>query len=161
MKQSIFILLFLALIVAVSGCGGGDAKFSPDPSIGAQPGGDAPPPPDGGTGDGGAGQGGENTSQNKSSQERDCFLDGFCYRVCRTAAECPEGFSCIMNVCTYDCQTDSECGTGVFAIRGLSANRSLLRLGVSQMPIVRQDNTVARLTVASSFPQPALHAPRI
>lgn len=117
MKSKIATLIIVTVIAAglfAYGCGGGsDASFSPDPTVADMPGGDNPPDDTGGTGGGdtGGGGGGSGDSSAKDS-ERDCFLDGFCYRTCTSATECPEGFSCIMNVCTFDCQSDDECGTG-------------------------------------------------
>lgn len=112
MKQKIITAFVTCFVLVASGCGGGgDAIFSPDPSIAQVPGGGETP--DGDTGGGGGGSGSVNTTQSEGGQaSRDCFLDGFCLRTCRDASECPEGFSCIMKVCTFDCQTDAECGTG-------------------------------------------------
>lgn len=97
--------LFAAAILAFGCGGGGEASFSPDPNVAGAPEGEAPGgevPADGG---------GEGESA-KQAEERDCFLDGFCYRRCASASECPGGFSCVMHVCTFDCQSDDECGPG-------------------------------------------------
>lgn len=110
MKFKIAIFLILAAIAAfflAAGCGGSDASFSPDPSVANVPGGDTP----GGGDTGGSGDGSSDTSK-KSTDEKDCFLDGFCYKTCTSVSDCPAGFSCVMHVCTFDCQTDDECGTG-------------------------------------------------
>lgn len=110
MKVKVNMLVILVFVMAVffhAACGGGDASYSPDPTIGDVPGvGDEP---------GGGGGGGDDdvvVEDDGEAEERDCFLDGFCYRECETAAGCPAGFSCIMSVCTFDCQSDDECGTG-------------------------------------------------
>lgn len=107
MKFTTGVAVVLVLAFAGYGCGGagGDPEFSPDPSVGDLFGGNETP--GGGddvidaTGDG-----------DEAQEERDCFLDGFCYRACESAADCPDGFSCIMRVCTFDCQSDAECGAG-------------------------------------------------
>lgn len=108
MKLKMITLFMVTLIAAALfsyGCGGGDASFSPDPTVADVPGGEDPAGGGGGTGD-------DSEGSSKEVTERDCFLDGFCYRTCSTAEECPAGFSCIMKVCTFDCQSDDECGTG-------------------------------------------------
>lgn len=113
--KHIFIATFIiVLAAAVAGCGGGkDASFSPDPSIAQVPGGqDAPGGGDVGGGDGGDGTVNTGETAGGEPDDEDCFLNGFCYRACKVATECPQGFSCILYVCTYDCQTDQECGSG-------------------------------------------------
>lgn len=102
-------LVLVAISSAVffaAGCGGSDASFSPDPSVGENP--VAPAPgqtPGGGDGDVGGTQAGEVVTT-------DCFENGFCKRECATANDCPAGFSCVVNMCTFDCQSDAECGKG-------------------------------------------------
>lgn len=99
--STIAVMALLALVIA--GCGaGGDPSFSPDPTIGEAQGDQSAP-----SGDADATQ-----ANADAEEERDCFLDGFCYRECASAADCPSGFSCIMSVCTFDCQSDAECGPG-------------------------------------------------
>lgn len=106
MKSKIFSVLVMTMFAAVFiswGCGaGGDASFSPDPGLADVLNDD---PLDDGTGGGGQ-------VDVDPEKERDCFLDGFCYRECETVSDCPAGFSCVMNVCTFDCKADDECGDG-------------------------------------------------
>jgi len=104
------LLISLVMLFALSfGCGGAgsDPSFSPDPSIGDMLGGDE----DEGDGEGGS-QGGDASGESRSVEEGDCFEDGFCNVRCASASDCPPGFSCIMNMCTFDCQDDDECGAG-------------------------------------------------
>ena len=102
--MTLFTVTLIAAGMFSYGCGGSDASFSPDPSVAEVPGGENP---------GGGGEtGGAGDESGKEISERDCFLDGFCYRGCKTAEQCPSGFSCIMQVCTFDCQNDDECGAG-------------------------------------------------
>lgn len=105
-KVNINVLTLIMLAFFLAACSGGDASFSPDPTVGDVSG------PEDDPGGGGGGDDGATGDADEKQEERDCFLDGFCYRKCDVAADCPDGFSCIMNVCTFDCQTDDECGTG-------------------------------------------------
>lgn len=105
------LIVSVIMLVAVSfGCGGAgsDPSFSPDPSVGDIVGGDE--------GGGGGGEvevpGDDGKEQTEETAENDCFEDGFCNQRCASAEECPPGFSCIMSMCTFDCVTDDECGTG-------------------------------------------------
>ena len=111
MKLKIFSLIFIAIIAGAfvaAGCGAGkDASFSPDPSVADLFGGDGSP--DDPVGDGDVDVEGD---KDQELPETDCFEDGFCYRTCDAVSDCPDGFSCIMHVCTFDCQSDDECGTG-------------------------------------------------
>lgn len=108
---------FVASAAVSTGCSiGGEVSFSPDPTIGGLID-DGDDPVDGTDGGGGGGGGdGDYTVEGQTAEEeekeRDCFLDGFCYRQCSEPADCPAGFSCIMSVCTFDCQSDEECGSG-------------------------------------------------
>jgi len=101
------LVVSLFMLFALSfGCGGGsDPEYSPDPSVGDVVGGDETP-------------GGDETEPTSEDGEKtggasnDCFEDGFCDIRCVNASECPPGFSCVMHMCTFDCLSDDECGTG-------------------------------------------------
>jgi hypothetical protein len=106
------ILISCFLMLALSfGCGGagGDPAFSPDPSVLDVPGDDAD----------GSGEGGEievpeegDDASADAAAGANCFEDGFCNQRCASASECPPGFSCVLNMCTFDCLSDAECGSG-------------------------------------------------
>ncbi len=102
------LLVSMLMLAALSfGCGGagGDPSFSPDPSVGDLFGDDD-------QGGGGEVEVPDDNYSDADAAEEDCFEDGFCNRRCTTALDCPPGFSCVMSMCTFDCVTDDECGTG-------------------------------------------------
>lgn len=100
MKRHVGVVLLVVLAIATAGCGAGsDVSFSPDPTVADV----SAPPPSGSDVPGGT---------DGEVVTTDCFENGFCTRACVSVSDCPAGFSCILKVCTFDCQADAECGTG-------------------------------------------------
>lgn len=108
MKQKFKLTILVITVLFLAACKiGGDPSFSPDPTVEQLF-------DDGEAGDSANGAAASQDDEENAEQEnaKDCFEEGFCYLECEVSNDCPEGFSCIMNVCTFDCQSDAECGIG-------------------------------------------------